>query len=71
MVNTGPWEWVLLLFYNCLWGLIMIPSIIAVAQDKTNKTKILLINIFLWWTVVGWIIVLVWSIKNPHEKHES
>ena len=39
--------------------LYFIPSIIAIKKKHKDLSKILMINIFLGWTIVGWIISLV------------
>jgi hypothetical protein len=44
-----------------------IPIIIAVNRHVDNKTGIILLNIFGGWTVVGWIVALVWAVNN--KKH--
>ncbi len=41
-----------------------IPSIVAYARRKTNRGAILALNIFLGWTVVGWVVALVWALKT-------
>jgi len=40
----------------------LIPSIIAIARNKVNWPAILVLNLFLGWTIVGWVVALVWSI---------
>ena len=44
-----------------------IPSLIAFRKKHINKVGILLLNIFLGWTLVGWVAALIWSIykKTP------
>jgi hypothetical protein len=41
-----------------------LPTIIAVARKKTNVAAIVLVNFLLGWTVVGWIIALVWAVST-------
>lgn len=38
-----------------------IPSIISVYRHKKNGCAISVFNLFLGWTVIGWIIALVWA----------
>jgi len=40
-----------------------LPSIIALARSKRNTLSIFLLNFFLGWTLVGWIVALVWAVK--------
>jgi hypothetical protein len=37
------------------------PSIVALARHKRNTLSIFLLNLFLGWTLIGWIIALVWA----------
>ena len=40
-----------------------LPSIIALARSKRNLLSIFLLNLFLGWTFVGWVVALVWAVK--------
>jgi len=44
-------------------GLYFLPSIIALARNKRDIVAIVLLNLFLGWTAVGWIVALVWAVK--------
>ena len=44
--------------------LYFLPSIIAFARNKRDTTSILLLNFFLGWTAIGWVIALVWAVKQ-------
>lgn len=46
-----------------------LPTIIAVAK-RNHRTKVILINIFLGWTIVLWILSLVWACKRDEQKTE-
>jgi hypothetical protein len=48
-----------LLFFGVLYFL---PAIIAAARHTHNVTGILLLNIFLGWTVVGWFVALLMAL---------
>ena len=46
--------------------LYFLPAIIG--RDKRDATGIFLLNLFLGWTVIGWIVALVWACaaeRNP------
>ncbi|HEY1801793.1 MAG TPA: superinfection immunity protein [Terriglobales bacterium] len=43
--------------------LYFLPSIIALAHSKRNTLAIFLLNFFLGWTFIGWIVALVWAVK--------
>jgi hypothetical protein len=38
-----------------------LPTIIAVVRHHRNTLAIVLVNIFLGWTGVGWLVALIWS----------
>lgn len=38
------------------------PAIIAAARNTHNATGILLLNIFLGWTIVGWFVALLMAV---------
>lgn len=45
-------------------ALYFLPSIIALARSKRDLLAIFLLNLFLGWSVIGWIVALVWAAKN-------
>jgi hypothetical protein len=58
--SLGPTE---ILLLSVVTGLVyFIPSIIA--RKKVNFSRILLLNIFLGWTFLGWAGALVWAIRD-------
>ena len=44
--------WILLYF---------LPAIIG--RDKRNAAGIFLLNLFLGWTVIGWVLALIWAVS--------
>jgi hypothetical protein len=51
-------------FFGFWFVMYFLPSIIALAKSKRDKLAIFLLNFFLGWSVIGWIIALVWAAKN-------
>ena len=43
--------------------LYFLPAILAFARSKRDAVSILILNIFLGWTAIGWVIALVWALK--------
>jgi hypothetical protein len=41
-----------------------LPSIIALARGKRDLGAIFLLNLLLGWSVIGWIVSLVWAVKH-------
>lgn len=40
------------------------PTMVAAKRKHRNVEGIFLLNIFLGWTFIGWIIALVWAVKK-------
>lgn len=45
-----------------------IPTMIAVFRGHKNQTAILVLNIFLGWALVGWVVALVWAVLSDQEE---
>jgi hypothetical protein len=43
-------------------GLYFLPSLVAVARHTHNSTGILMFNLFLGWTGIGWFIALIMAL---------
>jgi len=41
-----------------------LPAILAYARSKRDANSILILNIFLGWTAIGWVVALVWALKT-------
>jgi len=48
-----------------------IPSFIASKKNKYNKTLIYFINIFLGWSLFGWLAALYLALKKGQRDHFS
>ena len=44
-----------------------LPTVIAMLRGKSNTFAILILNLFLGWTFIGWIVALVWSVTNDNK----
>ena len=51
--------------------LYFLPTIIAWVRAHYNRVAILTLNLLLGWTVVGWIVSLVWSFTNPPPRADE
>lgn len=45
-----------------------LPTFIAVKRNHSNRTPIMLTNIFFGWTVVGWVVALIWAFSDNSRK---
>ncbi|VFN00320.1 MAG: Superinfection immunity protein [Candidatus Kentron sp. G] len=41
------------------------PGIVALIRGHHSKVAVLLLNLFLGWTVLGWLWALIWAFTNP------
>lgn len=41
-----------------------LPTIIAVLGKKSNAGGVFAVNLFLGWTLIGWVIALVWALSS-------
>lgn len=57
------------LLFVVIFGLFIyfIPSIIALSKKKSNAVAIIVLNIFLGWSLLGWVIALVWALTADQQ----
>jgi hypothetical protein len=41
----------------------LVPTIIAFSREHSNATGVMLVNIFLGWSLIGWFGALIWSVQ--------
>jgi hypothetical protein len=46
------------------FGIYFLPTIKAYQDKKRNKEAILAVNLFLGWTLVGWVVALAWAFSK-------
>ena len=46
-----------------------LPTIIAFARKKDNAGGVFALNFFLGWTLIGWVVCLIWSIIRQQKNH--
>ena len=46
-----------------------LPSIVACKNKHRYDDGIIILNIFLGWTFIFWVIALVWALSNPNEEY--
>lgn len=54
----------LLIVLDICLAIYFIPTIVAFMRGHRNRVAILLTNLFLGWTGLGWIVALIWSVLN-------
>ncbi len=48
-----------------------LPTFIALGRGHPNCVAILIVNLSLGWTVIGWAGALAWSLTRRHRERES
>ena len=51
-------------FFGFSFLMYFLPSIVALARSKRDLLAIFLLNLFLGWSVIGWVVCLVWALKT-------
>jgi len=51
-----------LLLVALIFAFYFLPTLIAFLRQHKNKLAIFLLNLLLGWTVLGWVVSLVWSV---------
>jgi Superinfection immunity protein len=49
------------LLFVLLMGIYFIPAMVAAKRGHKQAAPILVLNLFLGWTLIGWVISLVWA----------
>jgi Superinfection immunity protein len=47
-------------------GLYFLPTIVAVTRKVTNQGSVFVINLFLGWTFVGWVVALAMACRTSN-----
>jgi hypothetical protein len=45
-----------------------LPALVASHRKNPNATAIFVLNLFLGWSVIGWVIALVWAFSGENRK---
>ncbi len=48
-----------------LWLVYLVPFMLAAARDHDQVVGVLLLNVLLGWTGIGWLAALVWALQRP------
>jgi hypothetical protein len=51
-------------FFGTGFVMYLLPTLIAAIRNKRDVLTIFLVNFFLGWSVIGWIVCLVWALKT-------
>jgi len=51
-------------FILFLFAMYWLPTLIALVRQTPSALRIAMLNFFLGWTVIGWIMALVWALAT-------
>jgi TRAP-type mannitol/chloroaromatic compound transport system permease small subunit len=54
-----------------LIALYFIPTIVAVTRKVTNQASVAVINVFLGWTLIGWVVALAMACRTSTLVRDS
>lgn len=67
--------WFVVAIYSCLALLLtfaalgyVLPAIIAKRGEHPDAAQIAILNFLTGWTIVGWIVALVWALRKPRPQ---
>ncbi len=58
----------LVLFFVFWVGVYFIPAAVAVSRDVPNAGSVVVINLFLGWTLVGWVVALAMAVRSTQGR---
>lgn len=50
-----------LIFLAIAFALYFFPSLVAYHRRKVDATGVVVLNLFLGWTLIGWVVALAWA----------
>ncbi len=57
--------------FAILLGFYFLPSIVASRRNHSNARSIFILNFFLGWTFLGWVVALIWANSDNTLRRES
>lgn len=63
--NNGIAAVAAVVFFPSAIALYFLPTIEANINTQPNTMSIFLVNLFLGWSLIGWVVALAWAHKKP------
>jgi hypothetical protein len=57
-----------LMFIPLCLGLYFLPTIVASRRHVPNAGPLVIVNVFLGWTLLGWVIALAWAMRDVPDR---
>ena len=62
--DVGEYVGVIALILIAIFGYFL-PWIVANARQHYNSGAIFVVNLFFGWSLIGWVVALVWAVTKP------
>lgn len=56
-------------FLLVLFAMYWLPTIVAIARQTNSALGVAVLNFFFGWTVIGWILALMWALAASSGPH--
>ena len=53
-----------ILIFIAIFTIYFLPSIVSASRKHPSDNSIFVVNLFLGWTFLGWVISLAWALAN-------
>ena len=53
-----------------LFTIYFLPTLITLMRHRHNRLAIFILNLLLGWTLLGWIVAMVWAFLRSHPRDE-
>ena len=57
-----------IIFLILVFILYFLPTVFATIRSHSSSGGIFALNLFLGWTLIGWVVALAWSLKSDPDK---
>ena len=69
-IRASVWELIAVMsFLLFLFAMYWLPTLIALVRQTHSALGIAMLNFFFGWTVIGWIMALVWALAAGNSPH--
>jgi hypothetical protein len=71
MITDNIYTIIFLFIIVASFGLYFLPAIVAMCRRHRNTAAILILDLLLGWSFIGWVVALVWAFTNDVKPKES
>lgn len=64
MESFNIFHLLILVIFALMFAVYITPSLIAYRRKQPNLGVIVAVNLLVGWTIAGWLVALVWSLKK-------